>query len=269
MGRTWPTADRRDVLEGEESPVREKPDRSAASWSGLLRLGTKPAGLWMARLTCAVYVGVLTVLLLASDVESARRWWLLPAGLGGTFIHFAAFVGFGLLVSASRFEIGRWWLLATLATYSVGTELLQFFSPPRTVDWRDAIANLLGAATGLAVGQLVTNPTFTRRDAVRPSEQYRLLTRENLVTYDTFVLADDAPDDLDPDLALVVHELTGRRMTVHRTRLLPAGTVDPARLDHARHSPCPTCGRVEGIVEEEVRCPYDHEGPCGLLQRGQ
>jgi hypothetical protein len=102
-----------------------------------------------------------------------------------------------------------------------------------------------------------------------PKETFRLLTRENLATYDTFLLANDVPEDFDPDLAVVIHELSGRRMTVHRTRLLPAAHVDPSRLDHGRHSPCPTCGRVEGIVEEEVRCPYDDRGTCGMMHANQ
>ncbi len=100
-----------------------------------------------------------------------------------------------------------------------------------------------------------------------PTEpRFRLLTPDGFVTYDTFVLAFEQPTAGEAHCMSVVHEATGRELTVHRTRLVPVDeTVEPAR-DHPRLSACLRCGRVPGVADDEVTCPYHGRLGCGLLE---
>ncbi|MBN1590929.1 MAG: VanZ family protein [Pirellulales bacterium] len=106
------------------------------------------------RLTCIAYTLALSVLLLLPNVGFLLGWWVLRGGPGGIGRHFAAFTVLGLLVAASRIPMRRARLAATMVTYAIGIELLQFLSPPRSVEWLDAVENLLGLAAGLALWQL-------------------------------------------------------------------------------------------------------------------
>ena len=103
----------------------------------------------VARVFCAAYWVVLTVLLLAPD-----PWALLGLSrLGSTVstdrgVHFLMFLILGFLIHASRWP---WRLLAFLLVlffYAVGAELLQWFFPPRTVDALDMVENVVGIAMG-------------------------------------------------------------------------------------------------------------------------
>jgi len=97
-------------------------------------------------------------------------------------------------------------------------------------------------------------------------KRFRLLTPEGLVTYDTFVLADDQPRTIKADCLLVVHEASGRLSTVHRTRLIPVADSGIQTLGRQRKSPCLKCGKVEGVVGDQVVCPYHKGLGCGLLE---
>jgi len=220
------------------------------------------------RTAALAYMAALTYLLLTPRPGLVLRFWFLPRGPGGILLHVTAFVGLGVLASASRFPLARRWLVGLLAAYAVGIELLQFLCPPRGVELTDALGNLLGLGVGLTLGELaVKYLSSSARDTMSDQQRYRLLTRESLATYDTYVLADPVPDNIKPDCVLVVHELTGRQMTVHRSRLVPADSVKTSHVDHERKSPCPTCGRVEGVVEDEVTCPFHGESPCVLVEK--
>ncbi|HLA83686.1 MAG TPA: VanZ family protein [Thermoguttaceae bacterium] len=221
------------------------------------------------RYLCLAYCIVLTFLLLTPRIAillGLLRY--VPHGPGGMGIHFMAFFPLGFLAAASRLPIARWRLVALLVAYALGTELLQLLCPPRVFDGWDIAENLVGLGVGFPLGDWVSRYSpFARRNAMPPADQYRILTHENLATYDTFILADPSPENLDPDRVLVVHELTGRTMTVHRSRLIPAENPKDVPLDHQRKSHCPTCGRVAGVVEDEVTCPHDENAPCGLLEK--
>jgi hypothetical protein len=229
--------------------------------------GRVPKWPTIARVACLLYVSVLTYLLLTPHVEGVSRFWFLPRGPGDVVVHFITFVGLGAMVAFSRVPLARQWLLALLAAYALSVELLQFLSPPRTVDLRDAIANLLGLGAGLAAGEFALRfRTPAGKNAMAPKQRVRLLTHDGLATYDTFVLADETPENINPDCVLVVNEATGHQLTVHRSRLLPAEDLRAVPIDHERKSPCPTCGEVAGVVEDRITCPHENDGPCSLLE---
>jgi hypothetical protein len=101
------------------------------------------------------------------------------------------------------------------------------------------------------------------------NRHFRLLTPDGLVSQDTFVLAPQQPAEIKPGCIAVVNQQSGARLTVHTTRLLPAEDPAPPTgslpVDN-RRSICHRCGRVEGIVQDQVKCPHQGEAPCGLLE---
>ncbi len=92
-----------------------------------------------------------------------------------------------------------------------------------------------------------------------------LLTPEGTITPDTFIIADKQPRTILEGCLLIVHEASGRQMTVHRTRLIPIDTAESALFKPCAHA-CPKCGKVEGIVLDNVICPHHGGGNCGLLE---
>jgi hypothetical protein len=98
--------------------------------------------------------------------------------------------------------------------------------------------------------------------------RFRILTPDGGLSYDTFTVAARQPENIKADCLLVVDEATGKRLTVHETRLFPADVpaqYAPLPADAPR-SVCLECGRVRGVVEDAVRCPRgEDEAPCDLL----
>jgi hypothetical protein len=90
--------------------------------------------------------------------------------------------------------------------------------------------------------------------------QYRILTPDGRLSHDTFVVASEQPDTIQQGCVLVVNNRDGTQLTIHRARFLPiADAGEPKRA-------CLTCGRVLGVVEDQVHCPYDEGEPCDLLE---
>jgi VanZ like family len=106
---------------------------------------------FLARSVCVVYALALTAGLLMPHAGHVT------ALAGGTFAehprlaHFLAFALLAVLACLGRWPWSRWVMIATLAGYAVTTEAGQAFSPGRTADPRDALANLLGLALGGAI----------------------------------------------------------------------------------------------------------------------
>lgn len=223
--------------------------------------------MWKPRLACLAYCLVLTWLLLAPDPAALLGLPFL-LGIGGVIgVHFTAFAVLGILVAASWLPLRRVLLAGLLFLYAVGVEFLQFSSPPRSVEIRDLLQNLLGLSAGVALWEFAARRKILAwRGTMPEKDRFRVLTPEDLVTHDTFVLADEQPQTIKAGCLLLVHEASGRLMTAHRTRLIPAAEPSVPPVDRQRRSPCLKCGRVEGIVADEVVCPYHGESSCALLE---
>jgi hypothetical protein len=217
------------------------------------------------RLACFAYCVILTLLLLVPDPTMGLRPFRgIGAGIG---VHFTAFGILGILVAASRLPLRRVLLSGLLFTYAMGVELLQYFVPLRGVEARDLLENLLGLLAGIALWQLVARwRVLTGKDTVPEKERFRVLTPEGLVTFDTFVLAEKQPLAIRKGCALLVQEAGGRQITVHQTRLVPVAAPGMPAPDPQGRSPCFKCGKVEGIVADQVVCPYHGQASCGILE---
>ncbi len=97
---------------------------------------------------------------------------------------------------------------------------------------------------------------------------FRILTPEGLLSYDVFTLVQPQPGGLKRDCVAVVDQNNGRQMTVHQTRLVPWRMPGPVAADGHHKSVCLKCGRVEGVVQEQIPCPHHHDGSCGLIEAG-
>ena len=69
-------------------------------------------------------------------------------------VHCTMFFVLTLLMHASRWRVGKKTLWCALVGYGIMTELLQWFVPPRTVEWPDAMENIAGIALGTLVFRL-------------------------------------------------------------------------------------------------------------------
>ena len=83
-------------------------------------------------------------------------------------------------------------------------------------------------------------------------ERFRVILPGGLTSLDTFVVASPQPSRIRAGCLLMTHEYSGRQITVHATRLAP---VEVAGQPSERV--CPNCGKVQGVVEDEVACPYE------------
>jgi hypothetical protein len=100
---------------------------------------------------------------------------------------------------------------------------------------------------------------------VKETMHFCLLTPDGAITPDTFRIAERQPTTILEGCVLVVHEASGRQMTVHRTRLIPISESQGGAYRPA-HNACPKCGKVEGIVLDNVVCPHHGGANCGLLE---
>ena len=96
--------------------------------------------------------------------------------------------------------------------------------------------------------------------------RFRILTPDGLLSRDTFVLPVEQPRTIMAGCVLVVHEGSGRLLTVHDTRLFPAEAAESIAVVGAPKSVCLTCGRVEGVIQEQVVCPNHDGGSCCLVE---
>ena len=99
------------------------------------------------------------------------------------------------------------------------------------------------------------------------NSRYRILTPEGSLSDDAFVIAPEQPEKIKTDCLLVIDETTGRRMTVHGTRLFPAECSGSSDLGTGPRSRCLGCGRVSRVIEDEVVCLlHEDEAACVFVQ---
>jgi hypothetical protein len=99
-----------------------------------------------------------------------------------------------------------------------------------------------------------------------PRREFYLLSPDGRLSLDIFVLADEQRRAIKPGCVLIVHPPTGRLLTVHETRLFPVGPTVFARHPAPWRSACLRCGRVEGVVDDQVACPVHGGASCGLVE---
>ena len=92
------------------------------------------------------------------------------------------------------------------------------------------------------------------------NKTYRILTPDGRLSHDTFALASKQPEVIQKDCVLVVNERDGTQLTTHHDRLFSITKTGE------RKRACLRCGRVLGVVEDQVQCPYDEGSPCDLLE---
>jgi hypothetical protein len=99
--------------------------------------------------------------------------------------------------------------------------------------------------------------------------RFRILTLEGLLSYDVFVMAEEQPVNLMPGHVLIFNENTYAPLTVSQQRLVPLGTAGyTVAGPHAPRIACHKCGKVEGVQDDGVHCPYHHGIECGLGEVG-
>ncbi len=99
--------------------------------------------------------------------------------------------------------------------------------------------------------------------------RFRILTPDGLLSHDTFVLPANQPRDIPAGCVRVMHEQSGTMLTVHDSRLFPAGATEAAPFVKKPMSACLKCGRVTGVMEDQVTCPDHGSGTCGMLSAPQ
>lgn len=96
--------------------------------------------------------------------------------------------------------------------------------------------------------------------------RFRILTPDGLLSGDMFVVPAVQPRMIKAGCVLVVHERTGRVLTVHETRLFPATVANGPPSVEKPKSVCLKCGRVGGVIGEQVACP-EHDGTaCDMVE---
>jgi hypothetical protein len=98
------------------------------------------------------------------------------------------------------------------------------------------------------------------------NRRFRILTPDGLLSPDTFLLPAEQPHTISEGCVLVIDERSGILLTVHQTRLFPAETAPFLPVVDKANSPCLRCGRVRGVVEDQVACPEHGGAACGMVE---
>jgi hypothetical protein len=102
--------------------------------------------LWLAGVICGSLIS-------GNDISSLEQ--VLPIFGYDKVVHFGAYAGLGLL-SIAAFGRSRGWVVAIcMIPLGAVIEAGQHFSPERTPDVGDAIANALGVLSGIGLGLLI------------------------------------------------------------------------------------------------------------------
>jgi hypothetical protein len=95
-------------------------------------------------------------------------------------------------------------------------------------------------------------------------KRFRVLTPNGLLSGDTFVMAARQPSHVATGCLVMVDEQTGTALTVHATRLIPEEAPELPPEHKIGNNVCLTCGRVRGVVADQVACPFHGDAPCDM-----
>jgi hypothetical protein len=90
-------------------------------------------------------------------------------------------------------------------------------------------------------------------------DPYRILLPDGRLSTDVFHVPLAQPAGIRSHCVLAVNDRDGATLTVHRSRLFAVALAEPKKA-------CLTCGRVMGVVQDQVKCPYDEHTPCELVE---
>lgn len=90
--------------------------------------------------------------------------------------------------------------------------------------------------------------------------RYRVVLPAGMLSGEIVVLAPHQPAN-GHSLCVVLNQADGRSYTVHRSRLI---AVDPPPEPKQQRSVCFECGKVEGVVLDQVRCPHQERESCRM-----
>ncbi len=120
----------------------------------------------------AGYWAFLTVLLLAPYPAKIVGMTDVPQfPFGHIGIHFCAFSMLTLLAHSARWPARPGWLVIVLVIYGGATEIIQHFVPPRTMGFKDFVADACGVLVGTCVYWVIWR-------CFRPQSQRADLPRE-------------------------------------------------------------------------------------------
>jgi hypothetical protein len=97
-------------------------------------------------------------------------------------------------------------------------------------------------------GELMTNQTL-----------YRILMPDGRFSHDAFRVPLEQPSHARSGCVVAINDHDGTQLTVHRARLFPLPLGEPRKA-------CLKCGRVPGVVQDQVKCPYDEGDRCELIE---
>ena len=98
------------------------------------------------------------------------------------------------------------------------------------------------------------------------NQQFRILAPDGRLSRDTFALSAKQPNNIKAGCLLVVNLQSGGAITVHQTRLFLIENIQTMAPAVKPKSMCWKCGRVDGVVQDQVACP-EHSGiKCAMLE---
>jgi hypothetical protein len=231
------------------------------------------------RFASGAYWMLLTILLLSPDPRAVLGLGRVRHLPSDEVAHLTCFTLLALLAHACRLPVRRTTLLAALAVYGIAAEATQHFVPNRKVELIDFTLNLSGMALGTCVWLAAAwlwrtatrriagvNDTASEAQSMSETAHFRILTAEGDLSHDTFTIAAEQPLTVKADCVVAVNDRDGSLLTVHGTRLVPVGPASSAPHPTRAKSVCLECGRVEGVIEDQVACPRQDDTPCGMLE---
>jgi hypothetical protein len=99
--------------------------------------------------------------------------------------------------------------------------------------------------------------------------RFRILTPQRGFSIDTFVLPAKQPREIKAGCTAVIHERSGRLLTVPDTRLFPAEAAGALPLVDAPKSDRLTFDRGQGVIEVRLNCPNHDGNPRGIVRANE